>query len=166
MTQRIHRTYDVPVAPSDILAALASPDVVRRRSAADGLGTDLLVHEVTADCIRIVVSTEIPVDWLPAVVQGRLDSTPTVDREERWAAAGDGARSPLTFTFAGMPVRGSGSSVMTASASGTRLDVDVEITVDVPLVGSLVEHAVAPRVTGALDAEGEFYGTVGPAADG
>lgn len=166
MTQRIHRGYHVTVPPSDLLAALASPEVVRRRCAADGLGTELVLHEVTADGIRIGVSTEIPVDWLPAVVQGRLGSTPTVDREERWAADGDGARSPLTFTFAGMPVRGSGSSVMARSASGTRLDMDLEITVDVPLAGGLVELAIAPRVAGALDAEAGFYATLGPARDG
>jgi len=40
--------------------------------------------------------------------------------------------------------------------------VEVDITVDIPLVGALVEAAVSPRIVAALDAEAAFYSTLRP----
>ena len=64
MTERIQRSYELPCSPDELLAGLAQPDVVQRRSDADGLGTRILKHEVSDDAVRIVVSTDVPLDWL------------------------------------------------------------------------------------------------------
>ena len=160
MTQRIRRGYDLPLDPAALVERLRDRTLVERRSAVDGLGTRVAAHEPTAAGVRIVVATDLPVDWLPAIVRGRLTADPTVERTEEWAVEGDGAATPLTFVFAGMPVRGSGDARLVPLPTGSRLDVEVDITVDVPLVGALVEAAVAPRIVAALDAEAAFYGTL------
>ncbi len=160
MTQHLRRAYDLPLSATALVEQLRDRTVVERRGAVDGLGTRVTAHETTPAGVRIVVATDLPVDWLPAVVRGRLTADPTVERTEAWAVEGDGAASPLTFVFAGMPVRGSGDARLVPLPTGSRLEVEVDITVDVPLVGGLVEAAVAPRIVAALDAEAAFYETL------
>jgi hypothetical protein len=129
--ERIQRTYTVPATRDGFLAALASPEFVRRRSEAVGLGT------------RVVT--------LDAGAEGH----------EEWVRDGDGARSPLTFAFSGMPVTCGGEArltpVGTVDGGECRLDIELSVRVAVPLVGGLVERAVGPQVGRALDDEAEFY---------
>jgi len=162
VAERIQRTYAIPTTPDAFLAALASPDLVRRRSEAVGLGTEVVTHKATPQSVRIVTSGEVPLDWLPAAVTSRLSGTPTVQRHEEWVRDGEGARSPLTFAFSGMPVTCAGDARLSPDSSGAetgcRLDIDLTLRVDVPLVGGLVERAVAPQVARAFDNEAAFYG--------
>ena len=163
MAERLQRSYDLQCSAHTLLAALAQPDVVRRRSDADGLGTRVVRHEVSDDAVRIVVSTDIPLDWLPSAITSRLGGSATVERMEEWRRYDTGLRSPLVFEFAGLPVTCQGNAVLTPTGIGSRLDADLTIQVDVPLFGGAVERAVAPRIVTALDAEAAFYDTL-PAA--
>jgi hypothetical protein len=144
-----------------VLAALSDEDAVRRRSEADGLGTRVVRHEVTGDAVRILVATDIPLDWLPSAVTSWLPASPTVERMEEWTREGDGARSPLTFEFSGLPVTCEGTARLAPAGTGSRMDADLALRVDVPLFGGAVERAVTPRIIAALDAEAAFYDTVG-----
>ena len=110
--------------------------------------------------MRIVVSTDIPLDWLPSAITSRLGDSPTVERMEEWMRYDTGLRSPLIFEFAGLPVTCRGNAVLTPTGIGSRLDADLTIQVDVPLFGGAVERAVAPRIVTALDAEAAFYDTL------
>ncbi len=170
--ERIQRTYAIPTTRDAFLAALASAEFVRRRSEAVGLGTKVVTHDVGPESVRIVTAGEVPLDWLPGAITSRLSQAPTVERHEEWVRHGDGARSPLTFAFAGLPVTCAGearlSPVGSGSGDGCRLDIELAVRVDVPLVGGLVERAVGPQVGRALDAEAAFYrASVGlPPSDG
>ncbi len=166
MTQRIRRDDNLPLTPAALVARLRDRAVVEGRCAADGLGTRVVRHEPTADGVLVTVATALPVDWLPAVVRSRLTADPTVERTEEWTTSGDDAVSPLHFDFPGMPVSGTGSARLTPTPGGSHLTVEVDVTVDVPFVGGLVEGAVAPRVGAALDAESAFYRTLGDHTDG
>jgi hypothetical protein len=166
MTQRIRRDDDLPLSPEGLVDRLRDRAVVEARGAADGLGTRVVRHEPTADGVLVTVATALPVDWLPTVVRGRLTADPTVERTEEWTVGPGGAASPLRFDFSGMPVTGSGLARLTPTPGGSHLTVEVDVTVDVPVVGALVEGAVAPRVVAALDAEAAFYRSLGaPDAD-
>ena len=160
MAERLQRSYDLHCSADALLTALAQPDVVRRRSEADGLGTRVLKHQVSDDAVRIVVSTDIPLDWLPSAITSQLGGSPTVERMEEWMRCDTGLRSPLTFEFAGLPVTCQGNAVLSPTDTGSRLDADLTIQVDVPLFGGAVERAVAPRIVTALDAEAAFYDTL------
>lgn len=160
MTELIRRSYDLRSSVDTVLAGLADGDAVRRRSGADGLGTRVLRHEVAGDAIRIVVATDIPLDWLPSAITSRLGASPTVERMEEWVRHGDGARSPLTFEFSGLPVTCEGTAQLLPAGTGSRMDADLTMRVDVPLLGGAVERAVAPRIVAALDGEAAFYDTL------
>jgi hypothetical protein len=110
--------------------------------------------------VRIVVSTDIPLDWLPSAVTSRLGGSPTVERMEEWMRYDTGLRSPLVFEFAGLPVTCRGDAVVSPTGTGSRLDADLTIQVDVPLFGGAVERAVTPQIVTALDAEAAFYDTL------
>ena len=160
MTERIQRSYELPCSPDELLAGLAQPDVVQRRSDADGLGTRIVKHEVSDDAVRIVVATDVPLDWLPSAITSRLGGSPTVERMEEWMRYQDGLRTPLIFEFAGLPVTCRGNAVLSPTRSGSRMDADLTIQVDIPLFGGSVERGVAPRIITALDAEAAFYDTL------
>lgn len=173
MAERIRRSNGVPQSPQQLFDLLASEDVVRARGAADGMGTRLLSHEVSGSgvdrVIRIVTATDIPLDWLPGAVRSRLGETPRVERTETWALEphaaekGGEARTPLEFSFSGLPVSGSGTSRLTPDGAGSRFDTDLSVRVDVPLIGALIERSMAPRLGTALDAEAKFYSSLPPA---
>lgn len=159
MAQEIHRSYALPLAPLTFFEALHVRETVEHRCAADGLGPTILVtHQATETMVRIVVSSDIPTSWLPSIVTSRLSGTPHVVREERWERDADsGLRSPFTFEFAGLPVRCAGSATVQPEGDESRLAVDLVLHVDVPFLGGTIEHAVAPQVATALDAEAAFY---------
>lgn len=161
MTERIRRSYDLKASVAAVLAGLTDENAVRRRSDADGLGTRVVRHEVTGDAVRIVLATDIPLDWLPSAVTSRLGASATVERMEEWTWDGDGARSPLTFEFSGLPVTCEGTARLAPGGSGSRMDADLTLRVDVPLFGGAVERAVTPRIVAALDTEAGFYDTLG-----
>ena len=161
MPERFGRSYHLRPPVAAVLAALSDEDAVRRRSDADGLGTRVVRHEVTGDAVRILVATDIPLDWLPSAVTSWLPASPTVERMEEWTRDGDGARSPLTFEFSGLPVTCEGTARLAPAGTGSRMDADLALRVDVPLFGGAVERAVTPRIIAALDAEAAFYDAVG-----
>ena len=160
MPERFGRSYHLRPPVAAVLAALSDEDAVRRRSDADGLGTRVVRHEVTGDAVRILVATDIPLDWLPSAVTSRLGVSPTVERTEEWTRDLADAGSPLTFEFSGLPVTCEGTARLAPAGSGSRMDVDLTLRVDVPLFGGAVERAVTPRIVAALDAEAAFYDTL------
>jgi Protein of unknown function (DUF2505) len=157
VTERIHRCYDLRSSVDIVLASLADGEAVRRRSEGDGLGARVVRHEVSDAATRIVVATDIPLDWLPSAITSRPGASPTVERMEEWMRQGDGAQSPLTFAFSGLPVTCEGTARLSPSPPGSRMDVAITVKVDVPLLGGAVERAVSPRIVAALDAEAAFY---------
>lgn len=159
MAQEIHRSYVLPLAPLRFFEALHVRKTIEYRCAAEGLGpTTLVTHQATEPMVRIVVSSDMPTSWLPSIVASRLSGTPHVVREERWERDADsGLRSPFTFEFAGLPVRCEGSATVQPEGAGSRFAVDLVVHVDVPFLGGTIEHAVAPQVAAALDAEAASY---------
>ncbi len=159
MAEEIHRTYALPLAPLPFFESLHSRETIESRCAVEELGpTTLVTYEATEDQVRIVVSSDVPTSWLPSIVTSRLSGTPHVIRQERWQHDGAaGLCSPFTFAFAGLPVRCEGSATVQAEGAGSRLTVDLVLHVDVPFLGGAIEHAVAPQVATALDAEAGFY---------
>src|SRR4051794_2533850 len=97
VAERIHRTYELSCSPDELRSALARRDVAQARADADGLGTRIVTHEVSDEAVRIVVSTDIPLDWLPSAITSRLGANPTVERMEEWTRHEGGLRTPLVF---------------------------------------------------------------------
>lgn len=165
MSETIHRCYPLALTPDALLTALASPDVVRRRSEASSLDTTVVTHEAPSPGkpgeLVIVTSSDVPLTWFPPVVTSRITETPRILREERWTGDGDdGVRSPLTFDFSGMPVTCDGLAVAREDGAGSVLDVSLTMRVDVPFFGGVVERALVPQIVRALDTEAAFYATL------
>ena len=84
MAERLQRSYDLPCSADALLAALAQPDVVRRRSEADGLGD---ARRQARGLRRRGADRRLhghPLDWLPSAITSRLGGSPTVERMEEW----------------------------------------------------------------------------------
>lgn len=164
MAEFIDQSYLLPSTPAALLEALRDPEVVARRAA----GSHVLSHSVgdgdsdPHPTVEIEARTDIPLSWLPPLIQSRLPEPASVTRTERWQQADEShLTAEQSFRFTGVPARCTGRSEVHAEGSGSRLTVQLSLTVDLPLVSGLVERAVAPQIVRSLDEEAAFYAGLG-----
>ena len=157
MVTTVHERFPLPASVDAVLARLADPEFVNQRTAANpGLSGTLVDHTDDGQTIMIRTRASVPMDWLPSAVTARVSTLPTVDREEMWAR-GSGAGS-MRFDIAGVPAKASGSMRLDAHGIGSMLTYRVDLQVDMPFVGGLVEKAVATQIRRSLQAEAALYG--------
>lgn len=106
--------------------------------------------EFTCDDTVVEVRTRstLPLDWLPGRVRGMLPSAPTLHRHERWTRdAPDAARADITIDIERVTASVAGhGSLTTRPPDGSLVDVHLELSVPVPLIGGVIEGLVAGRV--------------------
>jgi uncharacterized protein DUF2505 len=64
----------------------------------------------------------------------------------------------MRFDIAGVPAKASGSMRLDPDAAGSMLTYRVDLQVDLPFVGGVVERAVAAQIRRSLQAEAALYG--------
>ncbi len=157
MATTVQERFALAVAVDTVLARLADPEFVTQRTAANpGLAGTLLEHSDDGQTIVIRTRASVPVDWLPSVVAGRMTTLPTVDREEVWARRTGSAA--MRFDISGVPATANGSVRLAAQGTGSVLTYRVELQVDMPFVGAVLEKAVAGQIRRSLQAEAALYG--------
>lgn len=158
VTERI----DLPRPPQMVLDLMADAHFVARRTALNSRMAERVVrHDVDEAHILIETTSALPADWLPGQVRGAAQVLPTIARVERWdRATGCGT---TTFTISGLPGQASSSAEMAVvprGSHGSRLSYVVTLAVAVPLVGRVIERAMAAQVGSALRAEFALVDTV------
>lgn len=157
MPTTVVERFTLPVVPDVVFDRLRDRTFVERRTRANpALRGRLVEHADDGRSIRIRTEATVPLDWLPSRVTGAVSSAPTVDREETWER-GSGSGS-MRFTIDGVPAKASGSMRLDPSTAGSTLSYRIELAVDLPLVGGLVERAVATQIRRSLQAEAAVYG--------
>lgn len=157
MATTLSETFPLARSVDAVLTRLADRAFVDARTAANGsLRGELVGHDVDADTIVIRTRATVPVDWLPAAVGSRVSALPTVEREEVWNRPA--ASGVMRFDISGVPAHASGSMRLDAQGSGSVLTYRIDLDVDLPFVGGLVEKAVATQIRRSLQAEADRYG--------
>ncbi len=150
MTTRLRASRDYAHDVADFAVALADPEFHRARLDAGG-GGEVERHRLTGTTrdgtVEVVVRQPVPTGQIPPAI-GRLLTGGLVLRRTEWWELGpkrcDG-RVHVAVPLA--PVRAEGTmSVAANDGSGCRLEVDVGVTVSVPLAGAFIEGAVADGV--------------------
>jgi hypothetical protein len=150
VTTRLHAGRDYPHDVADFAVALADPEFHRARLDAGG-GGEVERHRVTGTpddgTVEVVVRQPVPTGQVPPAL-GRLLTGGLVLRRTEWWRLGprrcDG-RVEVAVPLA--PVRAEGTmSVAATPGAGCRLEVDVAVTVTIPLAGAFIEGAVADGV--------------------
>ncbi len=157
MATTVHERFPLAASVDAVLARLADRAFVDQRTAANPSLRGVLVdHSDDGQTIVIRTRAALPMDWLPSVVTARVTTLPTVDREEVWArSSGSGS---MRFDIAGVPAKASGSMHIDAEGTGSVLTYRVDLQVDMPFVGGVVERAVAAQIRRSLQAEAALYG--------
>lgn len=160
-------THEFDASAEDVAAMLANPDFARERAGASGSTTaDALVDADDDGGFSVALRRTVPAASIPQEMRSFVGSELTVTYTEVWEPA-DGHSRTGTFAvdIAGTPGRAAGSLDLVdravdeapdeASEVSTLSDLTVhgQVTVRVPLVGTLIERAVATAVERGLDAE-------------
>jgi hypothetical protein len=139
--------YDAALA--DVSAMLDDPayrdEVVRAQG---GVGT----FEITTDgeVTTAVVDQVLPAAGLPSFATKFVGSEINIVQREGWTSA---EYADLHVTIPGKPGQMVGSISLVEDGGTTTETVDVEITVNIPLVGGRIEKLIAEMLRKALRAE-------------
>ncbi|MGV1009396.1 MAG: DUF2505 domain-containing protein [Dermatophilaceae bacterium] len=156
MVTTVHEQFALAASVDAVLARLADRAFVDRRTAANsGLSGTLVDHGDDGRTILIRTRASVPMDWLPSAVTSRVTTLPTVERDEVWDRTS--SSGTMRFDISGVPASASGSMRLQPKGSGSLLTYRVDLRVDMPFVGGLVEKAVAAQIRRSLQAEAAGY---------
>lgn len=107
--------------------------------------------------VEITTTQGVRREQLPALVTQFHPGDLTIVRGETWSAPADGrARAEVTGSVPGAPVSLTGHATLVPDGAGSRLDFEVSVQVNVPLVGGKIETFIGGRLTDLVAAEQRF----------
>ena len=127
-------------------------------SGADAYSLDRLILGEDGG-IDIVTTQKILSSRLPGVVQQFHRGDLAIIREEVWSPIRDGqAAATIKLTIADAPANLSGSAILAPANPGTgsRLDFNATVEVNIPLVGGKIENFIGSQLVDLLIAEQRF----------
>lgn len=138
-------------APADRVHAMSVDPEFLAQACRDVGAVDHSV-EVTAGPEGPVTRVSLATETIPAM-RALAGATLTVGQEMTWGPADpDGSRNArLLIKVAGLPVTVDAQARLAPTASGSAIDYAGELTVDVPLLGGVIEKQAAPFVLEVLE---------------
>lgn len=149
------------ISTDEVYQRLSDPEFLRRRADVDqSLGSEVAGHEVGVEQLSIWTTATVPLDWLPSQISRRVSASGTVPsarRHERWQRRPEGLIGTMEFEISGVPARASGSMAVVPAGTGSEFTQHLELGVDVPIVGKLVEAALARHLGATLVREATLF---------
>lgn len=149
--------FDAPI--EDVIAMFSNDKFAERRARASGAGgSDVLVDTEDDGSFTVVIRRTIPADAIPSEFRAFVGSQIHVRYTEVWAApddsSDDGSRDgTFAMEIPGTPGHARGAVTLKPEDGGTAFDMAGEVQASVPLVGPMVERAVASAIRKALPPE-------------
>ncbi|HKT02686.1 MAG TPA: DUF2505 domain-containing protein [Rugosimonospora sp.] len=157
MSKKVSLSYQYPVAPAEIHKLLCDPGFIEDRARAGAVDAAMPEHEVSGDgAVRYTVHQTIPATGLPAVARSVIKSDPVTERSEAWVPDGDGYRADVALLIKVGVGTAKGVARAVPAPGGTRVTIDLEVDVPVPVLGGKLESVVIDQVTAVLGAEDGF----------
>ena len=141
-------TYDAALA--DVSAMLDDPAYRDDVIAAQGGTGGTFEISTDGDVTTAVVDQVQPATGLPSYATKLIGSEINIVQREEWTSA---AYADLHVTIPGKPGQMVGSITLDEDGATTTETVEVEITVNIPLVGGKIEKLIADMLRKALLAE-------------
>ncbi len=143
----------------DVVAMFHSEEFAQQRAQASGAaGSDVLVDAEDDGSFTVVIRRTITADAIPAEFRAFVGSQVHVRYTEVWEApqddgAGQGRGGTFAMEIPGTPGHARGTVKLIAAGRGTDFALVGEVQASVPLVGPMVERAVASAIDQALPHE-------------
>jgi hypothetical protein len=149
-----HR-FDAPI--DRVIAMLRDEGFARERARAAGAAdADVAIDAGDEGDFSVAIRRAVPASSIPQEFRGLVGSNLVVRYTEAWNAPVSGAEG-REGTFAveviGAPGHARGSLVLTPDGAGTAFGLAGDLEAKVPLVGSMVEKAVAGAIEKSLPLE-------------
>lgn len=134
---------------------LADPEFVRTRATASGaVRPDAQVEGTPADGFTISIRQQVPSTTLPVEFRSFVGAEITVRYTEVWESLqGDDRTGTFALEIVGAPGHASGSLALVPDPDGTRFVAAGAVVVRMPLVGAMIERAVADALIRGMRAE-------------
>lgn len=103
-------------------------------------GVTILDEQRSDDTFDITITRTVDVDGIPGFARRFINPRNTVVSHDHWQDDGDGTYSGrFSIEAKGTPVAISGVTSLEPDGDGTRYRIDVDVTINVPLVGGRLE---------------------------
>lgn len=103
-------------------------------------GVTIIDKNKTKKSLAITITREVDIDGIPGFAKKFIKPRNTVVSIDRWSDNGDGTYSgEFTIDTKGTPIAISGTTLLEAKGDSTSYSIDVEVKVNVPLVGGKLE---------------------------
>ena len=150
MSKRVRHdlVYDAPA--SDVLAMLHDPAF--REEVCDATG--VLRHQVSVtengDATEVVIEQVQTAQGIPSFAKKFVGDEIEIVQKESWT---DSSHADVEVTIPGKPGHMRGTATLVESGGTTTEQVDLEIKVNIPLVGGKIEGLIADMLLSALKVE-------------
>lgn len=160
MSTRVQLAREYPYEVAAFAAALADPEFHRVKLDVDGSGR-IEVLEFSrepardgAEHVTVVLRQPVPPGRVPGTVERLLDGVLVIERTEHWRLGARACRGRARVDVPRTPIGAAGTmTVAPAGTAGSRLAVDLDVTVSLPLIGGGIERAVVAGIRGLTGTE-------------
>ncbi len=156
---RITYEHHFDASVDDVVAMFSNEEFAAKRAHASGAaGSDVLIDAEDDGSFTVVIRRTVAADTIPSEFRAFVGSQIHVRYTEVWAApdssSDDGTREgTFAMEIPGTPGHARGAVVLKPSNAGTAFAIAGEVQASVPLVGPMVERAVASAMREALPQE-------------
>ncbi|WP_062463411.1 DUF2505 domain-containing protein [Demequina soli] len=152
---RITHTHRFDAPLEDVWAMMTDRGFAHARAVAMGTETAEVDVDEPADGSRVVVlRADVPTSSIPPEIRSLVGRSLAVTYTEAWEPPTEADRvGTFAVEIAGAPGHVAGAIGLTADGEATDLLATGDVTAHVPLIGSMVERAVASAVERALAAQ-------------
>ena len=143
-----HPIEDVWAMFSDPAAHIAKFEAMGHRD------IEVIEEESTEDSLRMVIKRVTDLD-VPSIAKKVLPSSPTVTTDDTWEDKGDGTYGGhFDVTMDGVPQKTKGITSLTPNEDGTtHYEVEIDVSIKVPLIGDRIAKASKGELEKQLNAE-------------
>lgn len=162
MTTRRTLSWSIPGTPAQILRRCADPQLAHRRATAEPTlraeVTELAADTEDGAALVMEVTAGIPDSWLPERIVAHLPGRPEIIRREEWRLLDDGsARADLQMRLRSVPAtRMEATGQLTPDGQSSILGYELELQVNLPLIGGKIEQMLLDRICRGYDREAEI----------
>lgn len=151
---RFYKEFQLEGSVDEVYAVLS--DEGFRREVAHQAGAtsyDASVRPRSGGGMDAVMDTESPTQGLPSAAIKVIGDTLRIHQVERWSSSTDAA---LEVSMPGKPGSVKGTIVLSPEGAGSRMTVDADVKVKIPLVGGTVEKVIGRAVGSVLKLQGRM----------
>lgn len=148
----ISHSHDFNASPDDVSALLADESFARARGDAAGAArSDVIVDGTPATGFSVSMRQAVPASSIPSEFRSFVGSDLNVRYTQVWdPATGDERTGTFAVEIVGAPGHASGTLRLDPEGDTTRFTARGEVSVRIPLVGPMIEKAVATAVLKTL----------------